>query len=177
MADIQIDSRVTIPGAEYVAMKAEIERLKAKLNDRCPVDAMDRGMSPVEAAVWHVWGERCSDFEPECLTCKSWAEFDQIERLRWEVAAWKGRHEGAVAAMTADVTRLRADNERLKAALTPSAETKAAYWGEFHFTEEGCDEDGQMYYRKITVPWTTVKEIMAEILARAALAEGVDNAK
>ena len=61
---------------------AEIERLRAALDDRCPVDAMDRGMSPVEAAIYHVWGERCPDFEPDCATCKAWVEFDQIERLR-----------------------------------------------------------------------------------------------
>lgn len=60
----------------------EIERLQTALNARCPVDAMDRGMSPVEAAVYHVWGERCPDFEPECLTCKAWAEYDENARLR-----------------------------------------------------------------------------------------------
>ncbi len=47
--------------------------------ERCPVDALDRGMTPVEAAVWHVWGERCVGFEPECLTCQAWAEFDKIK--------------------------------------------------------------------------------------------------
>lgn len=50
------------------------------LKERCPVDALDCGMTPVEAAVWHVWGERCSDFEPTCLTCQAWAEFDKIKR-------------------------------------------------------------------------------------------------
>jgi hypothetical protein len=60
----------------------EIERLRAEMNARDPVDAMDRGMSPVEAAVYHVWGERCSDFEPGCTTCKAWAEFDKIKRRR-----------------------------------------------------------------------------------------------
>lgn len=70
----------------------EIERLQTALNARCPVDAMDRGMSPVEAAVYHVWGERCPDFEPECLTCKAWAEYDEIERLRaaLHIIAWEG---------------------------------------------------------------------------------------
>lgn len=60
----------------------EIERLQTALNARCPVDAMDRGMSPVEAAVYHVWGERCPDFEPECLTCRAWAEYDENAKLR-----------------------------------------------------------------------------------------------
>ena len=63
--------------SQNLTLLAYIEKLHRKLNERCPVDAMDRGMSPVEAAVWHVWGERCSDFEPSCLTCKAWAEFDR----------------------------------------------------------------------------------------------------
>jgi hypothetical protein len=52
----------------------------------------------------------------------------------------------------------------LREALTPSAATKAAFIGEFKFAggEDGYD---------VTVPWTTVKEIMAAILARAALTQ------
>lgn len=67
---------------ELDRLRAENERLRAELNTRCPVDAMERGMSPLEATVWHVWGDRCSDFEPECWTCRAWAEFDHTERLR-----------------------------------------------------------------------------------------------
>lgn len=29
------------------------------------------------------------------------------------------------------------------------------------------DEDGEAIFRRITVPWTTIKEIMAAIAARA----------
>lgn len=95
---------------EITRLRAEVERLRgakcgcgcrcevadeitrAELNLSDPVGALDRGLSPAEAAVAHVWGERCSDFEPECLCCRAWAEFDQIATLR-------------------------ADNERLRAAL------------------------------------------------------------
>ena len=59
--------------------------------------------------------------------------------------------------------------ERLRAALTPSVETKAAYIGEFHFVEEELDDEGNSVTRNRTVPWATVKEIMAAIRARAAL--------
>ena len=59
-----------------IIMRRIERRVKPPPDDRCPVDAMDRGMTPVEAAVWHVWGERCIGFEPECPTCKAWAEFD-----------------------------------------------------------------------------------------------------
>lgn len=57
----------------------------------------------------------------------------------------------------------------LEKALTPSAETKAAYIGEFSFFIPDQDEDGDEVPRCVVVPWTTVKEIMAAIRARAAL--------
>lgn len=65
---------------------------------------------------------------------------------------------------------------KLKAArqaLEPSAETKAAYIGEFQFTVtttavDECDEPYEVQ-QTVTVPWTTIKEIMAAIRARAAL--------
>lgn len=49
--------------------------------------------------------------------------------------------------------------DALREALTPSAETKGDYSGEFQF--ESYD------HMSVTVPWTTVKEIMAHILKRA----------
>jgi len=58
---------------------------------------------------------------------------------------------------------------RLIEALTPSAETKAAYIGEFSFSIPDSDEDGEEAMRSITVPWTTVKQIMAAIRKRAAI--------
>ena len=56
--------------------------------------------------------------------------------------------------------------EKLEAALTPSAATKADYIGEFKFKISPR--------REVLVPWTTIKEIMAAIMARAAL-EGKDD--
>lgn len=51
-----------------------------------------------------------------------------------------------------------AENQRLREALTPSTETKAAYMGEFKFqVSEGAG------MRDILVPWTTIKEIMVAI--------------
>lgn len=62
------------------------------------------------------------------------------------------------------------DVERLREALAPSGATKAAYHGEFSFRLfEGVGDDGEDMYRKVYVPWDTVKEIMAAIRARAAL--------
>lgn len=75
--------------------------------------------------------------------------------------------DGGSVTLAEQVSRMRAELEALEAALTPSAATKAAYIGEFSFgvtLSAGGDED----YRRITVPWTTVKEIMAAIRAYAA---------
>lgn len=35
-------------------------------------------MDYVREAVVEHWGERCSDFEPECFCCKAWAQYDQL---------------------------------------------------------------------------------------------------
>jgi len=55
-------------------------------------------------------------------------------------------------------------------ALTPSAKTKAAYNGNFGFTAELADEDGP-FNQNFLVPWTTIKEIMAEIRKQALAPE------
>lgn len=61
----------------------------------------------------------------------------------------------------------------MREALTPSGDTKAAYRGEFKIDvpEMVENDDGEMeeHWRSIPVPWTTIKEIMAAIVARAAL--------
>lgn len=60
---------------------------------------------------------------------------------------------------------------KLVEALTPSGETKAAYMGEFSIPFPTVDEDGNEVMLRPNVPWTTIKEIMAAIRARAAIAE------
>lgn len=64
---------------------------------------------------------------------------------------------------------LRAENERMREALTPSAETKGAYIGEFKFNTPIVNSKGQEEAFMTYVPWPTIKEIMAAIRARAAL--------
>lgn len=60
-------------------------------------------------------------------------------------------------------------------ALTPSARTKALHLGEYKFDVEVNDdtapEDGYVRTETMTVPWTTVKEIMAAIRKDAGLDE------
>lgn len=85
--------------------------------------------------------------------------------------------EAGLADALGEIDRLSRDNAYLtaklrsfNAALTPSADTKAAYIGEVKFTvSTGFDEDGSEIWQDITVPWTTTKDIMAMILGQVAL--------
>lgn len=65
--------------------------------------------------------------------------------------------------------------ERLREALTPSGETKYAYIDAFSWTDWVPDENGIEQGHERVVPWTTIKEIMAAIRARAALNEENDH--
>jgi hypothetical protein len=72
--------------------------------------------------------------------------------------------------LTTALEEARARCIALHEALTPSAETKAAYIGEVKFSvSTGFDEDGCEIWQDITVPWTTTKDIMAMILGHAAM--------
>ena len=32
-------------------------------------------------------GERCPDFDPDCIGCQAWAEYDRVKKLEAENAA------------------------------------------------------------------------------------------
>jgi len=88
----------------------------------------------------------------------------QLDNAMTVTTTFKDRAEDAEQ----QVQKLTAENERLREAMTPSVDTNAAYMGEFSFgitLSAGGEED----YRRIMVPWTTIKEIMAAIRDRAAL--------
>lgn len=63
---------------------------------------------------------------------------------------------------------LKAEVERLREALTPSGDTKAAYMGEIE-----CDCPAVTW--RHDVPWVSIKAIMAMIRDRAALQENIDD--
>lgn len=134
--------------------------------------------------------ERLRDLETKMPTASdNWIEARElqqeaaaeIERLREIEKDWQAMRDERNAARTGydcllgenrelvklevENERLRAENERMRGALTPSAGTKAAYMGEFEFGL--CD--GEYGSFTATVPWTTIKEIMAAIRDRAAL--------
>lgn len=62
-----------------------------------------------------------------------------------------------------------AEGERLRKALTPSADTKAAYIGEIKDRIILRDEDGEEYSHDHTISWDATKAIMKIIADRAAL--------
>ena len=84
------------------------------------------------------------------------------------------------AANPAKVLSLLAENEKLRTreadlieALTPSADTKAAYIGEIKFSVcQGMDDDGCEIWGDVTIPWDATKATMAMIAKYAALVNG-----
>jgi hypothetical protein len=74
------------------------------------------------------------------------------------------------------ILSLTKEVEGLREALEPSGATKAAYMGEFKFPMTRWDEDehGESVESTfdVPVPWTTIKEIMAAIKARALSTSG-----
>lgn len=79
---------------------------------------------------------------------------------------------GATENLMSEAADVIADMRRqigaLQEALTPSGGTKGEYIGEFNVPYPIQDEDGEERTLRINVPWTTIKEIMAAIRARAA---------
>ena len=65
------------------------------------------------------------------------------------------------------IATLRKQLENAREALEPSAATKYCYSGEFKQNITLRDEDGEEYSYPVTIEWTTIKEIMAAINARA----------
>jgi hypothetical protein len=82
---------------------------------------------------------------------------ERIEHLR-KIGCADYLHEALLARAEA----AEAERDKLREALTPSGETKAAYMGE---VECDCPTETWRHY----VPWTSVKAVMAMIRARAAL--------
>lgn len=35
-------------------------------------------MSAIHEALLEYFGERCADYEPECVVCQGWAEYDAV---------------------------------------------------------------------------------------------------
>jgi hypothetical protein len=105
---------------------------------------------------------------------------DLAEALSARLAEVEAAHEGTaeklngyIRCATDALTRAEAaeaENAKLREALTPSGDTKAAYSGEFQISVYDCeDNQGNEVWRQVLVDWTTIKAIMSAIRARAAL--------
>lgn len=115
---------------------------------------------------WPLGGFAPGDYLCKCQTCGQQFQGDKRAFQCLNCAAETVRH--FLKSQASRIEELEAENKRLREALTPSGDTKADYMGEFSFgitLSAGGEED----YRRIMVPWTTIKEIMAAIRARAAL--------
>lgn len=87
----------------------------------------------------------------------------RIEYLEGSLKAVLESRNVAVDAWVERYTKAEAALDRMTLALTPSSVTKAALLGEFKFFEERFDDKGEAYTVDVTVPWTTVKDIMLAI--------------
>lgn len=100
------------------------------------------------------------------------AETHHDSKVRSDELLDVSRHRAELhAALTAE----RAKVARLVEALTPSGETKAEYIGEFSWNHYVDDGAGGEFPVKMVVPWTTIKEIMKAINARAAIDAAREN--
>ena len=84
---------------------------------------------------------------------------------------WQGGQFVLQSTIEERLARVTAERYRLLEALTPSADTKAAYMGEFRMTIPDVGDDGEEYTRTVNIPWTVIKEVMQAIRNRAALQE------
>lgn len=121
-------------------------------------------------------------------------ERDEAWEARNENAKLKGQRDAALARikemqdsnsrmaeafgkLTDRAEAAEAHAAKLREALTPSGGTKAAYSGEFFehveianpMFEDNEDDEPETIMQSVPVSWTTIKEIMAAISARAAL--------
>ena len=144
------------------------------MTDLDKLEALAKAATP---GPWNDSGGSIDDFDAECTMRIEWiangipkdGEKDAINaNYRSDAAFIAAANPASILDLIASARRDEEEIERLKEALTPSGATKAAYHGEFKFTQYGRDDDGDDYSYETYVPWTTVKEIMAAIRARAA---------
>lgn len=170
----------------YPKTAAELDRLtqalaEARLEARQWFEAFDRSLDDV-AALRQQAAEaqaRLGEVTRERDGLRAELDDRDEERADYHEAAvardgagFLGSVAGCIEWLASDLKTAEADARRLRAALTPSAETKAAYIGEFSFKveREAYDEDGEdiSFTETLTVPWDTVKQIMAAVRAYAA---------
>ena len=101
--------------------------------------------------------------EPHCTKCQFSELLSRATTAETLAADLQGKLDEAEAERFQAVQRA----QRLEAALTPSAVTKAALIGEFNFVFAAHDKFGNEVRFTPNVPWTTIKQIMAAIRSLA----------
>jgi hypothetical protein len=114
--------------------------------------------------------------EKQAAEARADALAQEVERLKAEIETYRTAFDGI--GPSSRLTALETEVGRLREALTPSADTKAAYSGEFYerievqnpnFDEDSEDDEPETIVHPFLISWTTTKKIMAAIRARAAL--------
>ena len=59
--------------------KCTAEQLKQMFLDDGRTDVSVVKADPIEEAIENYWGERCPDYDADCVVCQAWKEFDAIE--------------------------------------------------------------------------------------------------
>lgn len=106
------------------------------------------------------------------------ARLEELETENEEALIESGESTRNWQKAKASLSAERARRESLEAALTPSADTKAAYIGEIRTVFADRDEFGDERSVNYALPWDTIKDVMKLIRARAALlAKGRDDGR
>lgn len=130
------------------------------------IDALRAKLSASEREVERLRSDaEKGDYIPTSMYLQRCEELRTAQREAESVSHWIRLNDMATAKLSAS----EREAERLRAALTPSGETKAAYSHEFAIRQTWQDENGADCASTTYVPWTTIKDIMAAISKRAAL--------
>ena len=167
--------------AESIRGASEIERAKAAAALRTLAAERDSLRKAVNSYTYidkngkSVLARTLEDERDAAISRAEKAEAEE-KRLRDLVQEMVLSRSDAQGDYRARAERAEAEAEKLREALAPSGDTKAEYMGEFSFGFPVIDENGNDAWQIVYVPWTTIKEIMAAIRARAALNQGGDDA-
>lgn len=105
------------------------------------------------------------------ISAKTRATTTKYQGVRFANLAFIAAAHNELPALLSEHDRQREEIVRLVEALTPSRDTKAAYIGEFSHRVTSISDEGEEQSFEAAVPWPTIKEIMAAILARSALSD------
>lgn len=147
--------------------KESRERARAEAERRWNTRAIESTRSPLPDDVREV--VEGLTHHARVLGYADQTHFDDVRAMCREAKPFIERAAALIQSLQALIEDARERERAATEALTPSGDTKAAYMGEFSFSVEVAHPRLGSEHRSIDVPWTTIKEIMAAIRARARL--------